>query len=99
MAKRRWNVVGRTAGHSICLDHDYWSGNATVTVDDTAVYSRYMKLWDAGLKQRFSVDGLDCTVIARPMPWFTFRYKLLVNGREQRPVQKGAAADADKPRR
>jgi len=87
MTKNTWVVVDVNGPHSICLEHEYWSGRATITVDNRIVYHRRRKIVDWGLKQTFSVNAMDCMVRITPMPWLTFRYQLWVDGKKQQPAQ------------
>jgi FAIM1 (Fas apoptotic inhibitory molecule) protein len=80
MAEIWWHIRGKSGEHSVLLEHAYVSGQVTITVDGEAVYHRPWKVVDFGLKQTFSIDGLDCLVRITPMPWFTFWYRLYVNG-------------------
>lgn len=66
--------------HHISIDHDYWSGRASISVDEQVIFSRDRTFWDTGLEHRFQLDGLPCIirVIARG---FHFSYELWVDGK------------------
>ena len=58
MAYRTWNVDG----HTVELEHGWWSGVATLTVDDELIFRRPAPLLfiDFGFAHRFEIDGLPC---------------------------------------
>ncbi len=78
----KWQIQGKTAIYTVCLDHDYISGKATIILDGEVIYHRPRKWIDFGLKQRFTVDDLDCLVYIMPTLWFTFWYRLYVDGKK-----------------
>lgn len=81
MAQQNWQIQGKTATHTVCLEHAYVSGKATITLDGEFVYHRPRKWVDFGLKHRVVVGGLDCLVRITPMPWCTFWYRFYIDGK------------------
>jgi len=75
---RTWQVDSARRRYNIRLHHGYWSGQATIEVDDDVIYHRTSKLADRGLSHTFVVDGLTFTVKITPS-WLLFRYELLVD--------------------
>lgn len=82
MAKRTWRVQGKSAEHTVRLEHSYISGKATVTVDGAIVYHRHRKWDDPGFEVKLMIDGVECWVEASVFPWgFVFSYRLSIEGK------------------
>ena len=75
---RTWRVDCLQQSHEIRVLHGYWSGQATIEVDDDVIYHRASKLIDWGLAHTFVVDGVRFTVRITTS-WLPFRYELLVD--------------------
>ena len=71
MTERIWHIDGSSGTHVVHLEHGYWSGKATVMLDDTVLCQRQRKFVDWGLKHDFTVDGMKCLVKITAMPWMT----------------------------
>ena len=84
MAERTWQVDGRNGLHIVGLQHEYVSGKATITVDGEVVFHRHRQIVDFGLKQHFTVDGVECVVRVTPLPWLMFWYRFSVVGSRRR---------------
>ena len=75
---RTWRVDNAQRCHEIRLRHSFWTGHATIEVDDDMIYHRTSKLIDFGLRHSFVLDGTTYTVRITPS-WLPCRYELLVD--------------------
>ena len=79
MAVRQWRLE-KPEPHTVVLEHSFWSGRCTLSVDGTLVVERSKKLWDTGWEDRFELEGVPC--IARVIyRGFHFDYELWVDGK------------------
>src|SRR5437879_3186846 len=69
MATSTWDVDG----HRVQLTHGFWSGAASITVDEHAVFERPTTLFDCGFVHRFEIEGKAVAVRVGD----TFRHELL----------------------
>lgn len=72
MATTEW-TLGR---HQIRLTHNYWSGVATITVDDEIEFERRGKFIDYGFAHRLYIDGIPVAVRVITNG-ITFRHEML----------------------
>ena len=73
MAYKKWD----TNGHTIELEHGWWTGAAKVTVDGELEFKRPSPLlfMDFGFSHRFEIDGVTYLVCVICQV-FKFRYEL-----------------------
>ena len=81
MTVREWRIVS-PPGHTVRIEHGFWSGRALIYLNGEKIFERNRKLWDLGLEHRFAIDGSPCIliVISRPLH---FTYELWVDGKLQ----------------
>ena len=91
---RTWRVTAEGRRHKIRLQHAYWSGRATIQVDDDVIYHRSSKLIDWGFRQSFLVDGIQFTVQVT-VSWLPYQYELLVDDAANASPNRGTAAEPD----
>ena len=73
MATSVWDVEG----HRVCLTHGFWSGAASITVDEHLVFERPTTIYDCGFVHRFAIEGKAVAVRVVSDNGVTFRHELL----------------------
>jgi hypothetical protein len=72
MATSTWDIDG----HRVSLTHNYWSGVATLTVDEEVIFRRPSAFFDMGFAHRFDIGGNPVAVRVLTNG-FTFRHEFL----------------------
>ncbi len=84
MTKRTWTLDLEDGTHTVHLNHGYFSGKRTITVDGRpVVQSASVKdaAFDTGSRQAFTIAGHPCEVRIETPNGLTYRYDLVVDGR------------------
>jgi hypothetical protein len=85
---REWRIEG-SSPHVVRLEHGYWSGRASIWLDDELIYSRGFTPIDLGFVYGFEVDGAQVVVRVTCELGSFFSYHLHVGGR---PVEPSATS-------
>lgn len=76
-----WDIDTGVAQHQLEMKHAaFWSGRASLTIDQFVVYERKRKLFDKGLEHRFTLDGKPCLLRIRYLLG-RYEYELFVDGK------------------
>jgi hypothetical protein len=73
MATSIWDVDG----HCVSLTHGFWSGAASITVDERLVFERPTTLFDCGFVHRIEIEGKVVAVRVVSDDGVRFRHELL----------------------
>lgn len=79
MGQRSWTFATEGGQHTVQVEHGYWSGKRTITLDGNAVH-KSTKFWDTGSEHRFDAGGKPCVLKIRNSP-FHYDYELFVDGK------------------
>jgi len=91
MASSLWEIDG----HRVGLTHDFWSGAATISVDDTVIFRRPVKVADSGFAHRFDV-GRTPVAVRVVADGFKFRHEILT-GEKAVPVVESNWLPLERP--
>jgi hypothetical protein len=91
MAISAWSLNG----HDICLTHGYWSGAASITVDDDLVFERPGEFFDYGFAHRFAIEGTPVAVRV-VTNGVTFRHEML-SGFDAEQVEEADSQPVEHP--
>lgn len=97
MTTRTWKVELEDGAHTVQLEHGYFSGKRTISVDGQPVVQTAKAshaAFDVGSQQAFTVAGHPCEVRIETPNGLTYRYDLIVDGRS---VTTGQAVGARLP--
>jgi len=72
MATSVWEIDG----HRVSLSHNYWSGAATILVDDNVIFRRPATVFDSGFAHRFDIERTPVAVRVI-VNGFKFRHEIL----------------------
>lgn len=70
------------SGHTVRLDHGFWSGKALILLDGAEIFRRGLKIWDTGFEHRFQIEDVACIIRVLNRPC-AFTYELYVDGKLQ----------------
>ena len=89
------NSIWEIDGHRVCLSHNYLSGAATISVDDSVIFRRPVKVVDSGFAHRFDLQGTPVAVrvIANG---FNFRHEILT-GEKAVPIAESNWLPLERP--